>query len=161
MPSASSAAGNLDNRHVEIVCAASAHVNVSVLYQFVDSATQPWPTSVAPRRGFLSRPGSAWPGRSQKDGLPSCRGESKHSRFKASTRAQGRGSPVAAPSNLLVQNDPNRTDHSASQNSNRTCIRCLLRLVEFTSTRCRNGPCTVRAVKGGCPPIDDETGSRR
>src|SRR5262249_28776779 len=27
------AAGNLDNRHVEILCAASAHVNVSVLYQ--------------------------------------------------------------------------------------------------------------------------------
>jgi hypothetical protein len=32
------AAGNLDNRHVEIVCAASARVNVSVLYQFVDTA---------------------------------------------------------------------------------------------------------------------------
>src|SRR2546427_3044233 len=42
------AAGNLDNRHVEIVCAASAHVNVSVLYQFVDTASSPWPTSVAP-----------------------------------------------------------------------------------------------------------------
>src|SRR5262249_31957488 len=35
---------------VMFVCAASAHVNVGVLYQFVDSATQPWPTSVAPRR---------------------------------------------------------------------------------------------------------------
>jgi hypothetical protein len=32
------AANNLDNRHVEIVCAALAHVNVSVLYQFVDTA---------------------------------------------------------------------------------------------------------------------------
>jgi len=31
----------------------------------------------APRRGFF-RSGSAWPGRSQKDGLPSARGESKH-----------------------------------------------------------------------------------
>src|SRR5215813_4634784 len=44
------AAGNLDNRHVEIVCAALARVNVSVLYQFVDSAKPLWPTSVAPRR---------------------------------------------------------------------------------------------------------------
>jgi hypothetical protein len=67
------AAGNFDNRHVEIVCPASAHVNVSVLYQFVDSAKPRWPTSVAPRR-LLLRSGSAWLGRSQKDGLPSCRG---------------------------------------------------------------------------------------
>jgi len=33
--------------------AASARVNVSVLYQFVDTANRPWPTSVAPRRGSL------------------------------------------------------------------------------------------------------------
>ena len=59
--SAQHAAGNLDNRHVEIVGAASAHVNVSVLYQFVDSATQPWRTSVAPRRGFLSRSAARGP----------------------------------------------------------------------------------------------------
>src|SRR5262245_63047702 len=44
------AAGNLDNRHAEIVCAASARVNVSVFYQFVDTAKPLWPTSVAPRR---------------------------------------------------------------------------------------------------------------
>src|SRR5215471_12739799 len=85
----------LDNgespRHVEIVCAASARVNVSVLYQFVDSATQPWPTSVAPRRGFLSRSGSAWPGRSQKDGLPSCRGGQWYQRFKAINSRTGEG----------------------------------------------------------------------
>src|SRR5262249_31698700 len=49
-PSAQHAAGNLDNRHVGIVCAASAHVNASLLYQFVDTAKRPWPTSVAPRR---------------------------------------------------------------------------------------------------------------
>src|SRR5262245_19533632 len=40
------AASNLDNRHAEIVCAASARVNVSVLYQFVDTAKRPWPTGV-------------------------------------------------------------------------------------------------------------------
>src|SRR5262249_17103494 len=41
------------NRHVEIFYAASARVNVSVLYQFVDTIKRPWPTSVAPRRGFI------------------------------------------------------------------------------------------------------------
>src|SRR5262245_17950780 len=45
-------AGNFDNRQVEIVCAASARVNVSVLYQFVDTGKRPWPTSVAPRQGI-------------------------------------------------------------------------------------------------------------
>jgi len=49
------AAGNLDNRHVGIVCAASAHVNVSVLYQFIDTAKRPWPTGVAPRRISFGR----------------------------------------------------------------------------------------------------------
>jgi hypothetical protein len=34
----------------------------------------------------------------------------------------------------LPQNDPNRTDHSASQSGDRACIRRLLRLVEFAST---------------------------
>jgi len=81
------AAGNLDNRHVEILCAASARVNDSVLYQFVDTAKRPWPTSVAPRAGF-SRSGSAWLGRFQKDGLPSCRG-SVFSGSRPLTRAQG------------------------------------------------------------------------
>jgi len=81
MPSASSAAGNLDNRHVEIVCAASAHVNVSVLYQFVDSANWSWPTDVG-SAAAKSRSGSARFGRSQKDGLPCCRGGTFHSRFK-------------------------------------------------------------------------------
>jgi hypothetical protein len=38
-------------------------------------------------------------------------------------------------SNLVVQNDPNRTDHSASQSGDRTCLRRLLRLVEFRSAR--------------------------
>jgi hypothetical protein len=40
------AGGNLDNRHVEILCVASAYVNVSVLYQFVDTANRSWPTSI-------------------------------------------------------------------------------------------------------------------
>src|SRR5262249_37423673 len=42
---------------------------------------------------------------------------------------------VSAPlASGTTQNDPNRTDRSASQNSDRTCFRRLLRLVEFAST---------------------------
>ena len=52
-PSAQHAAGNLDNRHVEIVRAASARVNVSVLYQSVDAASPPGPTGVAPAGRFF------------------------------------------------------------------------------------------------------------
>src|SRR5262245_28995086 len=44
-----------DNRHVEIVCVASARVNVSVFYQFVDTAKRLWPTSLAPRRVSFGR----------------------------------------------------------------------------------------------------------
>src|SRR5262249_4261768 len=40
---------------LRLICAASAHVNVSVLYQFVDTAKPPWPTSVAPRRLSFGR----------------------------------------------------------------------------------------------------------
>src|SRR6516165_10525140 len=50
MPSASSAAGNLDNRRVEIVCAASAHVNVSVFYQPLTPPTGLGLLALAPRR---------------------------------------------------------------------------------------------------------------
>src|SRR5262245_53684909 len=51
------------------------------------------------RGGALSRSGSARPGRSQKDGLPSRRRETWFSLggSRPSTRAQGRGSLVAAP----------------------------------------------------------------
>src|SRR5215831_2729827 len=37
-----------------VVCVASAHVNVSVLYQFVDTARRPWPTCITPRWGLSS-----------------------------------------------------------------------------------------------------------
>src|SRR5262249_9333370 len=69
-------AGNLDNRHVEILCAASAHVNVSVFYQPLTLPTGLGLLGVAPRRGF-SRSGSARLGRPQKDGLPSAFGASQ------------------------------------------------------------------------------------
>jgi hypothetical protein len=73
----------LDNRHVEIVCAASARVNVSVLYQFVDTAKRPWPTSVARAAGFF--PVGQRLARSFSERWPAVlpRGRHSHSRFKA------------------------------------------------------------------------------
>src|SRR5262249_45787524 len=95
-PQVSCAAGNFDNRHVEIVCAASAHVNVSVLYQFVDTAKRPWPIRVTPRQES-PRSGSAWLGRSQKDGLPTCHGEGCISRLKAINSRKGEGAAWSLP----------------------------------------------------------------
>src|SRR5215467_7815948 len=46
---------------------------------------------------------------------------------------------VSAPlASGTTQNDPTRTERSASQNSDRTCFRRPLRLVEFASTRSIN-----------------------
>jgi hypothetical protein len=44
------AAGNFNNRHVEIVCAAQIRVNVRIFYQSVDTAKRAWPTSIASRQ---------------------------------------------------------------------------------------------------------------
>src|SRR5262245_21172180 len=88
------AAGNLDNRHVEIVCAASARVNVSVLYQFIDTANWPWPTGVAPRQEPLSGRAARGSVAPRKMTCRPAAGERIGSR--PSTRAR-RGSLVAAP----------------------------------------------------------------
>ena len=125
--------GNLDNRHVEIVCAASARVNVSVLYQFVDTAMRPWPTSIAPRRGF-SRSGSAWLGRSQKVGLPSCCGGS-YQRFKA-IDSRERGSLVAAPSNRRRKWMPRRSTLLCSPSCRCSVPSPLGRGIETFLARC-------------------------
>src|SRR6516164_4946655 len=100
------AAGNLDNRHVEIVCAASAHVNVSVLYQFVDTANRPSPTSVAPWQGIPVEQRVArsfperWPADLPRDiSLP----------VQGHQLAQ-RGSLVAAPSNRGAEMDAKSRD---------------------------------------------------
>src|SRR5262245_45761096 len=88
--------GQVFARHVEILCAALARVNVSVLYQLL---TPPNGLGLlaSPSRQVPFRSGSAWLGRSQKDGLPSCRtGRSLVLvRFgsRPSTRAQRRGQP--------------------------------------------------------------------
>src|SRR5205823_13055945 len=61
----------------------------------VDSANRRWPTWRVGPWGS-SRSSSAWLGRSQKDGLPPA-AEELTSGSRPSTRAQGRGSLVAAP----------------------------------------------------------------
>src|SRR5215469_9685256 len=92
------ASGNLDNRHVRIVCAASAHVNVSVLYQFVDTANRPWPTGVAPRRISFGRAARGSVAPRKMACRPAAGGRMR--RFKAIQLAHRRGgSLVAAPSN--------------------------------------------------------------
>jgi hypothetical protein len=80
-------------------CAAPARGQCKDFLPTVDTANRPWPTWRRSARG-VSRSGSAWPGRSQKDGLPSARGAEKIvSGSRSSTRAQRRGSLIAAPSN--------------------------------------------------------------
>src|SRR5262249_53960736 len=56
----------------------------SISAYFANSLTPPtgFGLLTSLRGGFSHRSGSAWPGRSQKDGLPSARGESRQ-RFKA------------------------------------------------------------------------------
>src|SRR6516164_2476634 len=66
----------------------AARVNVSVLYQFVDTANRPWPTNVAPAAWLLL-------GRAARGSVSrkmACRPAAGNSRT-------GRGSLVAAPSN--------------------------------------------------------------
>src|SRR5262245_22854345 len=87
------AAGNLDNRHVEIVCAASARVNVSVLYQFVDTANRSWPSSIALRLVF---PVGQRVARSLPERWPAVLPRGLAFGSRPSTRAR-RGSLVAAP----------------------------------------------------------------
>ena len=95
-PSAQHAADNLDNRHVEIVCATSARVNVSVLYQFVDTANRPWPTNVAPAAGLLL--GRAARGSvSRKMACRPCRGGSYEAVQGHQLAHRRGGSLVAAP----------------------------------------------------------------
>jgi hypothetical protein len=72
------AAGYFNNRHVGIFGAAQIRVNVRIFYQSVDTADRAWPTSIAPQRVSF-RSGSAWLGRSQKDGLPPRPGLREHS----------------------------------------------------------------------------------
>ena len=101
------AAGNLDNRHVAIVCAASTRVNVSAFLPTVDSANCPWPTwrrsaaglfAVGQRvaRSFPER----WPADLPRDiSLP----------VQGHQLAQ-RGSLVAAPSNRGAEMDAKSRD---------------------------------------------------
>jgi hypothetical protein len=100
-------AGNLDNRHGEIVCAALAHVNVSVFYQ---PLTPPSSLGLlaSPRAAGNSRPGSAWLGRSQKDGLLSCRAGGDISFAVQGHRLAQEGQPGRCP--FLIEDGNGRQD---------------------------------------------------
>ena len=82
------AAGNLDNRHVAIVCAASTRVNVSAFLPTVDSANCPWPTWRRSAAGLFAvgqRVARSFPERWPADLL---RGHEDYG-SRPSTRAQG------------------------------------------------------------------------
>ncbi len=92
-------------------------------------------------RASISRPClTAWEGSS--GSVPNAKARALH-RVVAALEAEGirfSGRASAARSSgawskLVVQNDSNRIDHSASQSGDRTCIRRILRLVEFRSAR--------------------------
>jgi hypothetical protein len=121
------AAGNLDNHHGEILCAASARVNVSVFYQSFDTANQPWPTSIVLAAGS-SRSGSAWLGRSQKDGLPSrSRGVSWRLRLKAINSRTGEGQLGCCPFKLGASARPRRTRDGSDGGNNKPRLPHSLR----------------------------------
>ena len=79
----------------------------------------------------------------------------------------GEGVSPALDAQTEKHNDPRRSTYSPQQRSQtvpmgllwfggrRASARC-----DQGEIRCRNGPCT-ESGEGGCPPIDDETGSRR
>ena len=50
----------------------------------------------------------------------------------------------------MMQNDPNRADHSDTQSGDRTCIWRLLRVVEFTGIRSVS-PLIRRSYRHGRP----------
>ena len=84
----------------------AARVNVSVLYQFVDTATPPWPTSVAPRGGVF--PGRAARGSvvPRKMACRTCRGGS-HSAVQGHRLAL-EGQPNRCP--FLIRSGKGRQD---------------------------------------------------
>jgi hypothetical protein len=87
----------------------AARVNVSVLYRSFDTVGHPWPTSVTPA-AVSFRSGSAWLGRSQKDGLPSrLRGISWTARLKAINSRTGKGQPDRCPFQSGAEMDAKRT----------------------------------------------------
>jgi len=104
--SAQHATGKLDNRHVEIVCAASVRVNVSVLYQFVDSANRLWPTNVAPRRVFS--PVGQRVARSLPERWPAVRSRGKHSQRLKAINSRTGGAAWSLP--LLIGSGNGRQD---------------------------------------------------
>jgi hypothetical protein len=73
----------------------------------IDTASSPWPTIITLAVGF-SRSGSAWLGRSQKDGLPSCR-EGSHRKPVQGHRLALEGAATVLPLSNREQKWTSRT----------------------------------------------------
>ena len=89
------AAGNLDNRHVEIVCAASPRVNVSVFYQPLTPPTGLGLLLALLRGGLFSVGQRA--ARSLPERWPAVLPRRRFQRFKAIDSRTGEGQPGRCP----------------------------------------------------------------
>jgi hypothetical protein len=86
--------------------------------------------------------------------------------IKASAELLGSDRVMAGSDWPIVDDGPIRSRLTeAMQHANLRTMSSALSPLAIVSgcwglARCRNGPCSERAAAGGCPPIDDETGSR-
>jgi hypothetical protein len=97
------AAGNLNNRHVEILCAASAHVNVSVSYQPLTPPTGLGLLACS-RRAPFGR--IAWGSVAPRKMACRLAREGKHSQwFKAINSRTGEGQPSRCPFLIPMLNE--------------------------------------------------------
>jgi hypothetical protein len=62
----------------------------------IDTASRPWPTSIT-LAATSFRSGSAWLGRSQKGGLPCCRGEELVLKRPKAIDSRSKGQPSRCP----------------------------------------------------------------
>ena len=87
--------------------------HTSMSAYFTNSLTPPTSLGLlaSPSRQVPFRSSSAWLGRSQKDGLPSCRGEHGFYRFKAINSRTGEGQPGRCP--FLIRSGNGRQDAQA------------------------------------------------
>jgi hypothetical protein len=136
---------------LRILCVASAYVNVSVLYQFVDTANRSWPTSITLAAGISFGRAARGSVALRKMACRSAAGECAFA-VQGHQRALRRGSPVAALSNLwslACASAPRRAFRRPSKRKTPQRRPSGLRGLIDTS-----------APSAGAPACDDRLGNR-